>query len=250
MHADAFDPRAKFLAVMLAVAATFTVNSIWGAGMLASIMLLLALATQTPLRRIGRNIALISWLLLMTGGLRFWGIVSTENAPNAEAALLTALTQSLVAVAQLAIVVGWVSLFNAASSPLEIVTAFEHFLKPFQRVGLPVSNLSTVAMMTLRFLPILWDEAQQLMQTLIARGIDWKAGTWRERATHLVFLCAVLLNSLLRRVEALTVAMENRDFTVGAARTTFHVCRWRLRDHLLVSVCLAGFACCVLIREG
>lgn len=217
--------------------------------MLASIMLLLALATQTPLRRIGRNIALISWLLLMTGGLRFWGIVSTGNALNADAVMLTAITHSLVAVAQLAIVVGWVSLFNALSSPLEVVAGFEHVLTPFQRVGLPVTNLSTVAMMTLRFLPILWDEAQQLMQTLMARGIDWKAGTWRERATHLVFLCAVLFHSLLRRVEALTVAMENRDFTVGAARTAFYVCRWRLRDHLLLSACLAVFACCVLIRE-
>ncbi len=247
MFSGAFDPRAKFCVVILAVAATCVVHTLWGLGILAGVMLLIASETTTPFRRIVRNIALMSWLLIMTGGLRFWGIVSAARAPVGHAVIVAGVMQGIVAVAQLAIVVGWVSVFNASSSPLEIVTGLEQLLKPCRRIGLPVSNISTVAMMTLRFLPIFIDEAQQLRQTLTARGIDWHTETWFERAKQLVFLCVPLFNSLLRRVESLTLAMENRDFAVGAARTSLYARQLSIRDYVLLSGGLVGFVCCALI---
>ncbi|GAK49690.1 ABC transporter, permease protein [Candidatus Moduliflexus flocculans] len=248
MHSGGFDPRAKFFSVILAVAATFTVNTLWGAGILLGSLFLVAAATKTPLRQIGRNLAFISWLLFMTGGLQFWGTISAETSSIGHPAVAVALEQSIIAVVRLVIVVGWVTIFNASSSPLETVAGFEKLLKPFQRFGLPVANISTVAMITLRFLPILFDEAQQLMQTLIARGIDWRTETWGGRARHLVFLCVALFNSLLRRVDLLTVAMENRGFMIGASRTSFYAYRLYFRDYLLLSCCLFGFIGCVLMR--
>ncbi len=247
MFSGAFDPRAKFFAVILAVAATFLADTLWGLGLLAVAMLLIASAAKTSFRRIVRHLAMVSWLLLLTGGLRFWGMISAAHAPVGNAVIVAGVMQGIVAVAQLALVVGWVSVFNASSSPLEIVTGFEQLLTPCQRLGLPVLHISTVAMITLRFLPILIDEAQQLMRTLIARGIDWHTETWLGRAKHLVFLCVPLFNSLLRRVESLTLAMENRDFAVGAARTSLYTRQLGIQDYMLLSGGLVGFVCCALI---
>jgi len=247
MHSGRFDPRAKLAAITFAVVATFSIRTLWNAGLLTGAMLLAALATQTPLRRIGRNIALISWLLMMTGGLNFWGTLSANTVLSGQHVMIAAFIQSLVAIIQLALVVGWISIFNASLSPLEMVAGVELLLRPCQRFGLPIGNISVVAMMTLRFLPILFDEAHQLMQTVIARGMDWHAETWRGRAKCLLFLCIGLFNSLLRRVELLTDAMENRDFTIGAARTSFYTCCLCLRDYLLIGGSFLGFICCILL---
>ncbi len=135
-------------------------------------------------------------------------------------------------------VVGWVTILETSSSALEIVNAIERLLRPGERFGLPVQKLTVITMLSLRFIPILFEERQHLVHAFIARSLDLSDGNIVIRLKNYVLLCEPLFSSMLRRVEHLTLAMENRSFHAGSDRTSLYELRMTLIDYLVIGASL------------
>ena len=221
------DPRTVILSIVLLILATFQVThplSLLG----FSLLLLFILAfTRTPLRVYVRNLALLSWFLLFTFFAYTWegGVASSWKNVFA----------GIHAIGQLSIVVGWVTILGNYASPLVLVSGLERLLRPLRMLSLPVSRMSVVTMLSLRFLPVLFEESQHLLQAYIARGIEIHHGNIRTRLQNYVLLCGPLFNNLLRRVEHLTLAIESRAFHVEGERTSRYVFRMSWADYLLLT---------------
>ena len=151
---------------------------------------------------------------------------------------------SLLAVSQLLTVVGWVTILGCSTSPLEIVHGLERLLRPLRVLGIPVQKISIVAMLSIRFIPILLEEKHHLVRTYIARGMDVSSKNIPARLKHYVLLCVPLFNSMLRRVDHLALAMESRAFRTQADRTSLHELHMQFVDYLVLggSMVLLVFA--------
>lgn len=227
MSRTRLDPRTSILAIVLLILATLTGThplSFLGLGLL---FLFVFVRTQTPWRIYLRNLALLSWFLLFTFFAYAWGDGTTGSGQNA--------LDGLYAIGQLSLVVGWVTILANYLSPLVLVNGLERLLQPLRMFSLPVAKMSIVTMLSLRFIPILVEESQQLHQTYLARGIEIHAGNVRTRLRNYVLLCGPLLNSLFRRVEHLALAMESRAFHVETERTSSYVFRMTRVDYLLLA---------------
>ncbi|MBN1552980.1 energy-coupling factor transporter transmembrane protein EcfT [bacterium] len=198
--------------------------------------------SKTSLRIYLRNITLISWLLLFTFLAHLWGKPLLSHAELPQGFSIRGIFVSydnvfggLLAVGQLIVVVGWVTILGATASPLELVNAFESLLRPGKRFGLPVHTFSIIALLSIRFIPILFEEGQCLLHAYIARGLDLHRGTIWVRLKNYVLLCVPLLSTMLRRVEHLTVALESRFFHPGVERTSLEAFHMRRIDYFVLT---------------
>jgi energy-coupling factor transport system permease protein len=184
--------------------------------------------TRTPWQRLLRNMLYISWLLLFTVLVNIWGQYHTDPS------LTDALMQGGLAGGRLLGMVAWATILGTVMSPFVLVAALESLFRPLERLGVPLRTLSVVAMISLRFLPILHQEQQIVIRAHIARGIDLESGGFVQRLKLYILASVPVLTSMLRRVEYLATAMESRAFQVHESRTTLLEFRWRVYDYVLM----------------
>ena len=138
-----------------------------------------------------------------------------------------------------------ISFFTLCTDVKELTHGTERLLKPLERVRFPVHELSMIITVTLRFLPILSDEAENLIKAQASRGADFgkgKMGVFK-RVYRMLPLIVPLLIVSLRRAENLALAMEARCYTGGKGRTQlvrFHVRRSDIAGLIVVGIVAAA----------
>jgi energy-coupling factor transport system permease protein len=236
------DPRTKFLATVGLIATTFLMeNFVYFTGIIVLLFISL-LISKTPPRVFIRNILLLSWLLAFTFFLRVWGEVTVVYQEGFTQGFSVGklfipykgLLESLLVVSQLVTVVGWVTILGCSTSPLEIIYGLERLLRPLRALGIPVHKFSIVTMLSIRFIPILFEEKEHLVRAYVARGMDINSKNILIRLKHYVLLCVPLFNSMLRRVDHLALAMESRAFQARADRTSLYKLRMKFMDYFLL----------------
>jgi energy-coupling factor transport system permease protein len=172
----------------------------------------------------------------LDGGVVFWKTrFITISSISFFAAGITAL--------RLVVLILIISFFTLCTDVKELSHGTERLLKPFERIRIPAHELSMIITVTMRFLPILSDEAESLIKAQASRGADFgkgKMGLFKRVYRMLPLFVPLLINSL-RRAENLVLAMESRCYTGGKGRT--HLVRFKIRraDVLaILSVCVVA----------
>jgi energy-coupling factor transport system permease protein len=105
------------------------------------------------------------------------------------------------------------------TSPTALTGAIESLLSPLRKIKLPVHEFAMMMTITLRFIPVLLDETEKIINAQKARGADFYSGNILKRAKALVPILIPLIVSAFSRAEELAVAMECRCYRVGEGRT-------------------------------
>jgi energy-coupling factor transport system permease protein len=241
MSTHVFEPRAKMLAALFVIVATLFIDSGWEVGGLVLVFLIAFSVSRIPWSRIARNLFLVSWLALFTLGAHLLGAASASQPFHAS------MQSGGISAIRLLLIVGWGTILSYSSSPLSLVTGLERLLTPLSRRGVPVQSLSVVAMLSVRFLPILRHEQQMLVRTHIARGIDVTNEPLGTRIKLYVLMCIPLLTHLFRRVDLLSTAMESRAFQRHAVRTVLEHTHLRMVDYALIAGSMLVLCWCVAL---
>jgi energy-coupling factor transport system permease protein len=114
------------------------------------------------------------------------------------------------------------TLYLLTTAPEEIAAAFEYLAQPLRRVGVPVTEVVLTLTLSLRFIPLVLEEVQNLVRAVRTRAINWKKLGFRGSAQVWVTVAERFLENLLLRAEQIASAMLVRGF-VGADR---HQVRW------------------------
>ena len=218
------DARAMVVMTLCLSAATYLADQNMTLGGLAILLLVIGSATNTPFKQYARNVGLMAWLAGATFLIPVWH--------QADAGV----SEGFRAVARLFTVVGWVTVLSAAASALELVYSLERLGQPLQKLGVPMHVFAVVAMLSMRFIPIFFQETHALLEAYHARGLDAPTASRRSRLRQLTMLGAPLLHSLLRRAEHLAAAMESRAFHAARARSNLHDGTLMRRDYLVMSM--------------
>lgn len=101
-------------------------------------------------------------------------------------------------------------LFTATTSHNGLIYALKWILKPFGRVGFPVAEFSLMVSLSLRFIPILLNEADRVFKALTAKGV--RLETFRDRINALPLFLSPIFTNTFRRAEELSKAMLLRGY--------------------------------------
>ena len=96
----------------------------------------------------------------------------------------------------------------------------------------------------LRFIPLLIEETEKIMNAQKARGAQLDSGTLAQRVKALVPVLIPLFISAFRRADELATAMECRCYHGGEGRTRLKTLHLTGKDWLLSAVC-AAVLCCI-----
>ena len=106
------------------------------------------------------------------------------------------------------------SLMLLTTAPEEITAGIELLLLPLRRFGLPVAELALTLTLALRFIPLVLEEAQNLIRSIRTRAINWNKLGWQRSLRIWFRVVERLLRNLLLRAEQIALGMQVRGFTV------------------------------------
>ncbi|PSO95917.1 MAG: hypothetical protein BRC53_09580 [Cyanobacteria bacterium SW_6_48_11] len=105
------------------------------------------------------------------------------------------------------------NLYLLTTAPEEITAGLERVMQPLRRFKVPVTEIVLTLTLSLRFIPLVLEEAQNLVRSLRTRAINWKKLGIRKSFKVWLIVAERLLNNLLLRAEQIATAMEVRGFT-------------------------------------
>ena len=242
------DPRAKLLAFLLLVTAvTFTPSYLGNALLLATVLALILLSrisVRYALQGLRPAVPMIAVLAVMqllflgdfyipSAGLRTllrWGPIHITTG---------GVQLVVVSICRLVELMLLVSLLTFTTTLTELTHGMESLMSPLARFGFPAHELSLIATIALRFVPILAQELETIVKAQASRGADFGRGGrlhFVRRTRELLPLLVPLFLDAFRRAEDLILAMEARCYMGGKGRT--HLVRFRSspRDYLAVIV--------------
>ena len=114
------------------------------------------------------------------------------------------------------------NLYLLTTAPEEITAGIESLLHPLRRFNLPVTETVLTLTLSLRFIPLVLEEVQNLVRSVRTRAINWKKLGFQNTLQVWATVAEKLVDNLLVRAEQIASAMQVRGFT-GSDK---HQVRW------------------------
>ena len=151
----------------------------------------------------------------------------------------TGITQGLVMVFRMMGALLPIGIMIMLTPANDLVTAFaRHFKVPFK--------YAFAVTATLRFIPMLTDEMEKIIQAQTARGCSLDKGGPIKKFGRIVPLTVPLLSSSVKKMEQTAISLEVRGFGAGK-RSSYRKTRFGIRDITVLAGLLAGYAMGIII---
>lgn len=129
------------------------------------------------------------------------------------------------------------NLYLLTTAPEEITTGLERLMQPLRRFNWPITEITLTLTLSLRFLPLVVEEIQNLVRSVRTRAINWKKLGIRGAIQVWFMLADRLLANLFLRAEQIANAMQVRGFTSpNQHQVQWNPLRLRLGDWIALCV--------------
>ena len=117
------------------------------------------------------------------------------------------------------------------TAPEEITAGIESLMRPLRRLNWPVTEIALTLTLSLRFIPLVLEEVQNLIRSVQTRAINWKKLGVRGAVRVWLMVAERLLENLLLRAEQMANAITVRGFTSpNTHRVQWHQLRLKRGD--------------------
>lgn len=235
------DPRGKLVLCFYFVLIIFLCNNWQSYLLLTGATFIFVWLSKIDLRYFIKGLLPLIWLILFTVLLQVFftrgGPVYWQWGPFSLTQF--GLVNGIFVFCRFVLIIFISTLLTLTTPPLAIADATESLLKPLKKIKVPVYEISLMLSIALRFVPTLMDETTKIMNAQRSRGVDFSAGSLKERIKAVIPLLIPLFVSALSRAEELATAMEARGYRGGEGRTKYRAQTWHLRDTVALGVFLA-----------
>jgi len=230
------DPRVKFLYVLvifIAAVMFYELPPLLVLFFLQIPFVLVAGVQRQWLRSLRGAMFLVTFLFVFN---LFFGYISPGATPYGMSPLEYAFSMSL----RFLVLVESFSVFFLTTSPDHLSLALEQSRVPYE---------FTFAFTTaVRFVPVLAEEAQTIMDAQKARGLELERGNFMKRVRNYIPVLIPLIVSAIRRSLELAEAMESRAWGASKKRTNLYVLKMREGDWMLIIISIILLATAIYVR--
>jgi len=227
------DPRIKFIYVC----AIFVIAIMFGE-LLPLIVLFIMQIPFVLLAGVKRE-----WLRSMRGAVFLATIIFLTNfvfAYLGARGLGESLENAVAMTLRFIVLIESFSIFFLTTSPDHLGLALEQTRVPYE---------FTFAFTTaVRFVPVLAEEAQTIMDAQKARGLELERGNFLKRIRNYIPILIPLIVSAIRRSLELAEAMESRAWGATKNRTNLYELKMHKGDFVLIAITIGILAAAIYIR--
>ena len=143
--------------------------------------------------------------------------------------------------ARIALMIAGASLLSYTSTPKELADGLEKAFSKTEKLGIPIHEMSVIVMIAFRFIPIMLDELNLLMDAQAARGAKFGEGSIIEKCKGVITLLLPLFLMTVRRSSDLAMAMEARGYTGSTETSRMYPLVYEQRDILAYVIIIIYF---------
>ncbi len=241
------DPRTKIISVIALSMAVFSLKNLRAFLVFAVFLLIVILLARLPLKFVIAGLAPISWIIFITFvfHLFFTGgkvILPVGYLKITDEGLHLALFVTL----RLVFLMLAASVLTLTTSPGKLSMGLEYMLSPLKFVGIPSAKIALMMSLAMRFVPILFMEADRIMKAQKSRGAGFSRGSIALRVRSFVSVLVPLLAGAFRRAEELDTAMRSRGYDADKPRTSIYSMKWSACD--LAAIIVTGGVAGLMVR--
>jgi energy-coupling factor transport system permease protein len=234
------DPRTKIILTLLFTLVVFALHAPVTLVLLLLLSFCMAQYAGRPLRHSLRGLKPIAYLAAFTA---FTHILFDGGPTLAESGILSLVShdgaeRSLMMILRLTVVINGTSLLTVTTTPLTLADGLQWLMKPLQRIGVPVGEIAMMMTLSLRFMPVIAEEAQRLIAEQSTRSPHHADRSLLLRAKNCLPLVMPLLAGVVSRGNTLVTVMDARCYGACRERTRMHPLLFSRTDILCGGVVL------------
>ena len=241
------DPRTKLMATLVYIVVLFLVkNPIWYIPIFI-ILLLLYRYAKVPFGYFLKGLRGIALLLFFTFTMRllctpgteitkFWIFIITEEGVQ-KAIRLTV---------RIALMITGASLLSYTTTPRALADGLEKGLSFLEKVGVPIHSMAVIIMIAFRFIPVLTEETNILMEAQKARGAEFENCSIWKKCKNICMMLFPLFLSTVRRSTDLAMAMEARGYRENHPTTRMYPLIYKKTDKVAYAL-MYGYAVVMVV---
>lgn len=135
------------------------------------------------------------------------------------------------------------NLFLLTTASEEITAGIEDLMEPLRKFNLPVTEIALTLTISLRFLPLVLEEIQNLIRSIRTRAINWRKLGLKQAINIWLIVAERLLENLLLRAEQIASAMMVRGFTTpNQHRVEWHELQLKITDWFVLGILIIFWA--------
>lgn len=129
------------------------------------------------------------------------------------------------------------NLYLLTATPEEITSGMESLMQPLKRLKLPITEITLTLTLSLRFIPLVLEEIQNLVRSVMTRAINWKKLGFKGTVKVWMIVGERLFGNLFLRSEQMANAMVVRGFTSpNTHRVKWHDLKLHKADWLAIGI--------------
>lgn len=208
------DPRTKLMATLVYILVLFLVKNPWWYLVCFSVLLLLYKLAKVPFSYFLQGLRGITILLVFTF---FFRMVCTPGKV-VEEFWIFAITQegiykAIRLTARIALMISGASLLSYTTTPRAMADGLGKAFLFLEKIKIPVNDMAVIVMIAFRFIPIMIEEMNSLMDAQAARGAEFEHCSVFKKCKNIFSLLMPLFLSSVRRASDLAMAMEARGYS-------------------------------------
>lgn len=228
------DPRSKIILAVSFIVTVFLANNPLTLAFLGFVTFALIMISRISFTVIFKAIKPLVFILTFTALLNIF-LTKGEGAPLISVWSIKIYEEGIVRAAfmffrVIIFILSSTVLLTYTTSPISLTDGIEALLAPLKKIGVPVHSFAMMMSIALRFIPILVEETEKIMNAQKSRGADFSSGGLIKRAKALVPILIPLLASAFNRADELATAMECRCYRGDKNRTKLVKLEYKLND--------------------
>ena len=121
---------------------------------------------------------------------------------------------------------------------IDIGFAIEKIFYPLKYLKIPIENISIIIALSLKFIPLIKDEAVRIFKAQKARGLDYKLMSFKEKISNIANLFIPIVILAIQSSVKTAVAMEVRGYSAPYKKTRLYESFIKMKDivYILFSI--------------
>lgn len=234
------DPRMKIVLTLTFIIYVFLAKNFYSLGLILLLVIGLVIISKISIKVILKSLRMIAILVIFTSALNIFYVHTGTSLVGNEDTFIHITTGGIYTAIFFAIriicLVVVSSMLTYTTSPTMLTDAIERLLSPLNVFKIEVHSIAMMMTIALRFIPILIDEIDRIMNAQKARGADMESGNIFRRIKAMIPVLIPLFISAIRRAYDLAFAMEARSYRGGEGRTRMKQLKLQKRDYFALGI--------------
>lgn len=242
------DPRTKILSLFIVFYTVFTSRNILSLLIIFSGVMLITFFSSISIKNYLKSLKSVVILSVITCFANFiceYNFHFMKN--NCLDINFKVIKSSMMVFVRLISVILISSVNMYTTSPHQISKALENIFKPLKIFKINVQEIAITITISLRFLPILFEEAENIYNAQLVRGAKFYDKNLIVRLKAYAAVIVPLFISSLKKANDLAISMESRAYDTTKKRSSFKTLKFSYRDliaALYILILLLGAYTC------